>query len=104
MARISKPKAILLDVEGTMCDKRFFAKTLFPFVKANVNSFLVETYDDGETKALLDRLRYAIKNNRRMANAPKVVTGNKEMVCRSASQCFNWLIGRVSIIQINFSS
>lgn len=96
MARVPKPRAILLDVEGTICDKKFFAKTLFPFVKSNVHNFLLDTYSDAETKSLVDRLRDAVKHNPKLANAPNVVTGNKEMVCRSAAQCFNWIIGRVS--------
>ena len=49
--------AILLDIEGTVSDKRFVAETLFPFARARIKAFVRDHARDGEVAASLSLMR-----------------------------------------------
>lgn len=55
--RVSKPAAILLDIEGTTTDICFVSKTLFPFIKSNIGRYFTDTYETPETREMVQRLR-----------------------------------------------
>ena len=53
----SQIHVILLDIEGTTTPVDFVYKTLFPYARHRVESFIREHYRDSETQALLAELR-----------------------------------------------
>ncbi|KAH9408124.1 Enolase-phosphatase E1 [Tyrophagus putrescentiae] len=55
--RVEKPSVILLDIEGTMTDISFVSKKLFPFIKANIETYFDECYARPETQELIKRMR-----------------------------------------------
>ncbi len=52
--------AILLDIEGTVSDKRFVAETLFPFARARIKAFVCDHTRDGDVAAALSLMRAKI--------------------------------------------
>ncbi|MFZ1992412.1 MAG: acireductone synthase [Alphaproteobacteria bacterium] len=49
--------AILLDIEGTVSDKRFVAETLFPFARKRIKAFMRDHARDGEVAAAASLMR-----------------------------------------------
>ena len=49
--------AVLLDIEGTVSDKRFVAETLFPFARKRIKAFMREHGRDGEVAAAASLMR-----------------------------------------------
>lgn len=49
--------AILLDIEGTVSDKRFVAETLFPFARARIAAFVRDHAREGEVAAAASLMR-----------------------------------------------
>lgn len=62
--RISTPKAILLDIEGTTTDLSYVSKVLFPFIKSHLKQFLMETWGRPEVLDTVDRLRAYVDDER----------------------------------------
>ena len=54
---IPKPKAIILDIEGTVCDPLFVKDKLSPLLVSKVDQFLNENFDKVEVKFWLNKLR-----------------------------------------------
>ncbi|CAL5225286.1 g8085 [Coccomyxa viridis] len=52
-----QPKAIVLDIEGTVAPISFVTETLFPYARARVTEHLTRSFDSEETQADLDLLR-----------------------------------------------
>lgn len=52
-----RPKAVLLDVEGTTTSVRFVYEVLFPYARERVAAFLAERGDDPEVRRAVDLLR-----------------------------------------------
>ena len=50
MVKISDFKALICDIEGTLCHINFVHKKLFPFVLDNIASYLDRTWDSAVTK------------------------------------------------------
>ena len=87
---ISKPKAVLLDIEGTTTDTHFISRDLFPLIKKNWDKFLEQTYDSPETQEFIRKLRQMQKSGT-FPGLPTIVIGNKKQVSRSAADCIKWL-------------
>lgn len=49
--------AILLDIEGTVSDKRFVAETLFPYARARIKAFMQAHARDGDVAAAMSLMR-----------------------------------------------
>lgn len=75
--RVEKPSVILLDIEGTMTDISFVSKKLFPFIKANIETYFDECYARPETQELIKRMR----ESRRTLS-------EEESACCEYKQCF----------------
>jgi enolase-phosphatase E1 len=54
-------KAIVLDIEGTVTDKRFVTETLFPFARAALPDFLRANESEYEVAAALKLMRAKLK-------------------------------------------
>jgi enolase-phosphatase E1 len=54
-------KAILLDIEGTVSDKRFVHETLFPFARARMGEFLAAHEHEPEVAKALGMMREKLK-------------------------------------------
>lgn len=52
-----QPKAIVLDIEGTVAPISFVTETLFPYARQRVREHLSSTYDSEETQADIALLR-----------------------------------------------
>ena len=55
-----QPKAIVLDIEGTVAPISFVTETLFPYARARVTDHLTHTFLTEETQADLDLLRQQV--------------------------------------------
>ena len=55
-----QPKAIVLDIEGTVAPISFVTETLFPYARARVTEHLTHTFESEETQADLDLLRQQV--------------------------------------------
>ena len=64
--------AILLDIEGTVSDKRFVAETLFPFARKRIKAFVRDHASDGAVAAALSLMR--AKVGRAEASAEEIGT------------------------------
>ena len=49
--------AVLLDIEGTVSDKRFVSETLFPFARKRIKAFVRDHARDGEVATALSLMR-----------------------------------------------
>ena len=55
-----QPKAVVLDIEGTVAPISFVTETLFPYARANVAQHLASSFETEETQADLDLLRQQV--------------------------------------------
>ena len=55
-----QPKAVVLDIEGTVAPISFVKETLFPYARARVAEHLTRTFESAETQADLDQLRQQV--------------------------------------------
>lgn len=81
-----KPRAIVLNIEGTTTDRSFLSRALFPFFRNNVGHFFKDTVHKWTTGQMVDRLRAAqVRLEKRcpMPNGPKAM----RHVGRTARQC-----------------
>lgn len=88
--RFSKPKAILLDIEGTIVDSTFFSATLYPFLRNNVNRFLHATYDTVATDWLIKRIRQ-LKQSGTEKRIPSKTSANSRKVISRCSKRIMYL-------------
>lgn len=56
-AAAKQPKAIVLDIEGTVAPISFVTETLFPYARQRIRDHLSSTYDTEETQADIVLLR-----------------------------------------------
>lgn len=54
------PKAIVLDIEGTVAPISFVADVMFPYARDNVRQHLQEHYDSQEAQADIDAIRQQV--------------------------------------------
>ncbi|KAI1292026.1 Enolase-phosphatase E1 [Halotydeus destructor] len=78
MVKISKPKAILLDVEGTTTSVRFYKETLVPFVKASMREFLEKRLDKPGVQGVITKLRKESKASREDDPDMPSIAGSQE--------------------------
>lgn len=57
VTKIRRPKAIVLDVEGTTTPSSFYGTTLRPFIKRYLQKYLRDNYDSQVVKDLINRIR-----------------------------------------------
>jgi len=57
MVRIAKPKAIVLDLDGTITSIKFWPETLLPFIKTHTKKCLKERWGANEVIEVVNRLR-----------------------------------------------
>jgi enolase-phosphatase E1 len=50
-------RAILLDIEGTVCPIHFVASQLFPYIRANVDGWLRAHWHDAELQQIVEQFR-----------------------------------------------
>ncbi|XP_054153091.1 enolase-phosphatase E1-like [Oppia nitens] len=86
MTTISKPKAIVMDIEGTTTDIHFVSQKLFPTLRKNMKQFLSDTFDTKETKELIQMLR----EEKRKAIPAVDNSGDKQKVVNSAESNILW--------------
>ena len=86
---IRKPKAVILDIEGTTTDSSFVSKTLFPLIRKNFEKFLDETYEDIDTKDMIRKLRQ-LQSSGTIRGMPTIVVGSKQQVIDSVSRNVKW--------------
>ena len=55
-----QPKAVVLDIEGTVAPISFVTETLFPYARAHVAQHLASSFETEETQADLDLLRQQV--------------------------------------------
>ena len=55
-----QPKAIVLDIEGTVAPISFVTETLFPYAHARVTQHLTQTFESEETQSDLNLLRQQV--------------------------------------------
>ena len=55
-----QPKAVVLDIEGTVAPISFVTETLFPYARAHVAQHLASSCETEETRADLDLLRQQV--------------------------------------------
>ena len=61
------PKAIVLDIEGTVTPISFVVETLFPYARARLASHLAATYAAPDTQAAIALFRQLVGHLRRRA-------------------------------------
>jgi enolase-phosphatase E1 len=87
---------ILVDIEGTTTPVDFVYETLFPYARANIDSFLREHSVDQEIVSLIEQLHiqynYDKRDEKLQVLLPPWIEDNDEMQLRSAVAYFQWLI------------
>ena len=95
--RISRPKAIVLDIEGTIIDPNFSSRVLYPFMRNNVLKFLKDTFQLRTTQKMIDRLRdmqieYKARSISKRMKMIKTIPAKKENNCQNVTQqCAEWV-------------
>lgn len=85
----SKPKAIIMETEGTTVDSHFFSKTLSPFIKNNLENFLNDAFEWPEVKELIKELRRSVQSSQRKG-MPTVSVGDKRTVVKAVVENIRW--------------
>lgn len=57
LGHVTKPAAIVLDIEGTIAPISFVTDTLFPYAREHLQEHLQTTFDSDETQADIALLR-----------------------------------------------
>lgn len=55
--RVRKPKAIIMDIEGTTTSSTFVSDSLFPFIRRYLKQYLVENWNKNELMLTIEKLR-----------------------------------------------
>ena len=55
--RLRKPKAIVMDIEGTTTSITFVSELLIPFIRKHLKRYLTENWGKNELMVTIDRLR-----------------------------------------------
>jgi hypothetical protein len=74
-ATAGQPKAVVLDIEGTVAPISFVTETLFPYARARVAQHLADTYDTEETQADLDLLRQQVRRRKSIRQGSHAIVG-----------------------------
>jgi enolase-phosphatase E1 len=86
-------RAILLDIEGTTTPVDFVYKTLFPFARAEMKTFLDRSFDKPETRTDLVQLREEhAKDLANGFNPPQLSEETKEAAIESFTAYLHWLM------------
>ncbi|RWS04270.1 enolase-phosphatase E1-like protein [Dinothrombium tinctorium] len=57
MVKIKRPKAIILDIEGTTTSAKFVAEKLFPYIRSHLKQYLRSAWHTEELAVTITRLR-----------------------------------------------
>lgn len=74
MIRIKRPKAILLDIEGTTTSTSYYPSSVAPYIRNNTESYLREHWPEEHVQAIVRDLRAQAKQKRDM---PKILDLNE---------------------------
>jgi enolase-phosphatase E1 len=84
---------ILLDIEGTTTPLDFVYKTLFPYARKMLKSYLREKVSDGEVQSLVNELQTANeKDSKGGLNPPRWNTTREHLRLDSAAAYCHWLM------------
>jgi len=93
----SQVRVILLDIEGTTTPIAFVYKTLFPYARHKLESFLREHARDPEIASLIEELRAQHElDERNGLQPPGWLEDSEEARLRSSIEYGQWLIARDS--------
>ncbi len=93
----SQIRVVLLDIEGTTTPVDFVYKTLFPYARHKLESFLQEHAQDPEIQSLIQDLHAQHDMDLRQGlEPPRWLDDSKEAGLRSSAVYGQWLIGRDS--------
>ncbi|XP_074600201.1 enolase-phosphatase E1-like [Brevipalpus obovatus] len=91
--RMRKPKAIILDIEGTTTSVRFVAEVLFPYIRTHLKKFLNERWGQPELMLTIDRLRMQARiDHEKGVRVPSVLDdrADQELIKRSVIANVLW--------------
>lgn len=77
MIRVRKPKAIVLDIEGTTTSARFYPSTVAPYIRNNIESYLKNHWEEDHIQAIIKDLRLQAQQHPEM---PKILDSQKNSV------------------------
>lgn len=64
MERIIKPKAILVDVEGTTTSNKFYSNKIIPFIKTNTEPYLRQNWGQPLIMETIEKMRKRAEKDR----------------------------------------
>ncbi|CAG2121047.1 unnamed protein product, partial [Medioppia subpectinata] len=88
--KLPKPKAIVIDIEGTTTDRKFVSRTLFPMIRQKFKEFLTKTIDKSETKELIKSLEKLQKSGKYQGMPVIESAGRKESTIASVENNVQW--------------
>ena len=92
---LTRIRAILLDIEGTITPIAFVHEVLFPYASSNVENYLASHFDEAETKADITRLQqeHAIDIEGDL-KPPMLIDESTHDQIESTASYVRWLIER----------
>lgn len=92
--KMRRPRAIILDIEGTTTSVRFVAEILFPYIKTHIKKYLNERWGQPEVILTVNRLRQqALTDKERGYKVPMILNDDEadsELVKRSVIGNILW--------------
>lgn len=92
--RMRRPRAIIVDIEGTTTSVRFVAEVLFPYIKTHLKKYLTERWGQPELMLTISRLRQqAISDKKRGFKVPMILSNedyDPELIRRSVIGNILW--------------
>lgn len=92
---VPKPKAIVLDMDGTTIPFSYFAQKVLPYIKESIKPFIIKNRDDKLIRELIDDLREELKNDDNAPTIPRAGDGNNN---NSDEQVFRAVVAGVTYI------
>jgi enolase-phosphatase E1 len=89
-------RVVLLDIEGTTTPIDFVYKTLFPYARTHVESFLAARLSDAETRAIVRDLKTQRAKDAAAGLAPPEWAGDSKNEVRDCVAYVQWLMARDS--------
>ena len=74
-----RPKAVVLDIEGTVAPISFVVETLFPYARARLASHLAATYAAPDTQAAIALFRQLVSRLRHVMSLRRVYVACSEL-------------------------
>lgn len=86
-----KPRAVLMDVSGTLTQSTFIPTLLVPYFQKNYKAYLDQSYEQPKCREVVDKLRLAAEHD---ASAPKIApdTGNRSALVESVCQYIDYCL------------